>query len=156
MPHQYHANLSIPPPSAGHEAMRIWLGNWRAEGTLHRSNASTAPWISEEEFELLPGGYFVLHRWHEHGGPAPFAGVGVLSYDESSRTYAWRTFENHGFYRHYMVTRDGCTWTFQGETERATYEFSEDGRSQIIHWDVRRDAEEGWSTLCDRMATRTD
>ena len=50
------------------------------------------------------------------------------------------------------MTIDGRTWTLSGEHERATYKFSEDGRSQEISWEWKPG--EGWLPLCDRTAHR--
>ena len=53
------------------------------------------------------------------------------------------------------VKRDGNTWTFEGETERARYDFSRDGRTCVIKWEFKPDGEL-WKPLCDRTAKRVD
>ena len=52
------------------------------------------------------------------------------------------------------MTVDDRTWTLTGEHERATYRFSDDGRTQDISWEWKP-AEE-WLPLCDRTAHRVD
>lgn len=49
---------------------------------------------------------------------------------------------------------DGNTWTCDGEQERATITFSDDGHTQTHHWEYRPEGD--WITLCDRVATRID
>ena len=65
-----------------------------------------------------------------------------------------RTFENHGFYRHYEVVVEGKVWTVTGETERARIQFSEDGKTQTITWEWRPGGQ--WLPLCDRVARRLE
>jgi len=71
--------------------------------------------------------------------------------DEAGRYFA-RSFENHGFYRHYEVAVQGRVWTINGETERARIEFSDDGSQQTITWEWR--PKDVWLPLCDRVATK--
>ena len=65
-----------------------------------------------------------------------------------------RTFENHGFYRHYCPSVDNRTWLLEGETERARTVFDADGNTQTITWEWLRDGT--WLPLCDRVAMRLD
>jgi hypothetical protein len=143
-----------PKPSAGHDALQMWLGRWRAGGCVHGPDGSRAWLRSEESYELLPGGFFVLQRWSEHGQPEPFAGVGVLGYDEALDEYSCRRFENHGFYRRYVVRRFDRQWHFEGETERALYEFDCGGRRVDIRWEWRPLDQGEWRCLCERVALR--
>ncbi len=52
------------------------------------------------------------------------------------------------------MTVDGPTWTLTGEHERATFQFSADGRTQEISWEWKPAGE--WLPLCDRTARRID
>jgi hypothetical protein len=145
-----------PKRVAGHQALQVWLGRWRAEGTVFHADGSTSPWLSDESYEFLDGGFFVIQRWNEHGGDEPFVGVGVLSYDLASDEYAARSFENHGHYRHYEVWREDNVWTFSGELERARYEFAADGATCEVHWECRAIGQNEWRTLCVRTARRVE
>jgi hypothetical protein len=77
-----------------------------------------------------------------------------LGVDARTGKYVARSFENHGFYRHYEVECDGRAWTFSGEFERARIVFSTDGRQQTITWEWR--PADRWLPLCDRVAVRED
>ncbi|WP_309672281.1 hypothetical protein [Gemmatimonas sp.] len=55
-----------------------------------------------------------------------------MGVDADTGHYFARTFENHGFYRHYDVHFDRRLWSITGERERARIEFSEDGNTQTI------------------------
>ena len=58
-------------PSAAHKRLEAFIGTWHAEGTSYGGGGQDAadpraagvPWISDESYEWLPGGFFVLHRW---------------------------------------------------------------------------------------------
>lgn len=134
--------------------MQVWLGRWHAEGTVFHSDGTSSPWISDESYEFLEGGFFVIQRWNEYGSDEPFVGVGVLSYDLASDEYAARFFENHGNYRHYEVWREDNAWTFSGELERARYEFASDGMICEVHWECRPLGSAEWRTLSVRTARR--
>jgi len=75
-----------------------------------------------------------------------------MGWDEGTGRYFARSFENHGFYRHYEVAVEGRVWTLSGESERARIELNEDGRRQTIAWEWRPN--DVWLPLCDRVATR--
>lgn len=72
------------------------------------------------------------------------------SYGSPTQRYFARSFENHGFYRHYEVANEGRIWTFSGELERARIEFSADFSIQTILWKPQG----SWLPLCDRVARR--
>jgi hypothetical protein len=54
---------------AAHRRLDVFIGRWHAEGTSYGEGqradaprASAVPWTSDESYEWLPGGFFVLHR----------------------------------------------------------------------------------------------
>ena len=87
-------------------------------------------------------------------GASPFNTLSVMGVDATTSGYFARSFENHGFYRHYNVAVDGRVWTIDGETERARIEFSADGRTQTITWEWH--PKDRWLPLCDQVAHRED
>ena len=87
-------------------------------------------------------------------GGAPFDTLSVMGVEPGDDCYFARTFENHGFYRHYSLSFEGRTWLLDGETERAQTVFSADGNIQSITWEWLRDGK--WLPLCDRVASRVD
>ena len=139
-------------PGPEHERLGVWIGEWRAEGTNYAADGAKSPWLSDESVEWLAGRFFVVQRWNEHGSAEPFIGLGVMGYDSETKRYFTRSFENHGFYRHYDMTIDGNHWTLDGATERARVEFADDGNTQRIHWEFK--PQDKWLPLCDRVARR--
>lgn len=90
---------------------------------------------SVESFEWLLDGFFLHHRWDGHVGDAALKGMEVLGYDASSQTYCSRFFDYAGNAPTYQVTVRDNVWTYSGELQRATFEFSDDGNTMTTHWD---------------------
>ena len=88
-------------------------------------------------WEWQDGEFFLVQDERAIIGANPFDTLSVMGVDAKTGRYFARSFENHGFYRHYDVAVDGRVWTLTGETERARTEFSADGRTQTISWEWR-------------------
>jgi hypothetical protein len=158
------ANDAEAPPtrSLQHEALAVFLGKWTATGTSFgkpkrptdapRSNSE--PWNSTVTATWYSGEFFLIQdeRATSHG--KPFDTISILGVDARTGKYFARSFENHGFYRHYDVALQDRVWTFTGDTERARVELSADGRKQTITWEWK--PEDRWLPLCDRVAVRQD
>lgn len=140
-----------------HEALAAFLGEWHAEGTTYggdeqspdNPHAGATTWTSNVSARWYSGDFFVVQEERANG---PFDTLCLMGWDAEAERYFARTIENHGFARDYTLTVEGRTWTLTGEHERATYRFSEDGETQEISWELKR--EETWLPLCDRIAKR--
>ena len=149
------------PPVRGpqHEALAVLLGDWRAKGTSFGSSDQTPEhprangfeWTSTHTARWHTGEFFLIQDERAMSG-GPFDTVSILGVDARTGRYFAQTFENHGFERRYNVSVDGRVWTFSGEHERATIEFSVDGNTQTIRWEWRPG--DTWLPLCDRTAIR--
>ena len=60
--------------------------------------------MSDESYEWLPGGFFVLHRWDAQTGKHPFKGAEVMGYDETEGGYFTRMFDNAGHHPEYRAS----------------------------------------------------
>lgn len=151
-----------PARDARHDALAVFLGRWRAEGTSYggpdQSSANPKgagqPWTSTHTGAWHSGAFFLVQDERAATGPDPFDTLSVMGVDAATGRYFARSFENHGFARHYDVAADGRVWTVTGERERARIEFSADGRTQTVAWEWR--PEDAWLPLCDRVAIRED
>ena len=85
-------------------------------------------------------------------GGTSFDTLSVMGVETGDKGHFARTFENHGFYRHYGLSVDGRTWLLDGATERARTIFDAEGKIQTITWEWLRDGK--WLPLCDRVATK--
>jgi hypothetical protein len=152
------------PPTRGeqHDALAVFLGRWRDEGTSFGSPEQSAndlkrggePWVSSHTGTWDTGKFFLIQDERALVGGQPFDTLTVLGVDaQTGRSFA-QSFENHGYSRHYDVVVDGQVWTLSGEFERARIAFSADGRTQTITWEWRPKGQ--WLPLCDRVAQRED
>ena len=151
-----------PVRSDKHQALTVFLGRWRAEGESYGSpqqpaeapKSAAEPWISTHTGNWHTGEFFLIQDERAAIGGKPFDTLSVMGVDAKNGRHFARTFENHGFYRHYDVVVDGQVWTLLGEAERARIQFSEDGRTQTITWEWR--PADQWLPLCDRVARREE
>ena len=152
----------VPVRSAQHEALGVFLGNWTARGTSYGGTDQTgddpkgngAAWVSTHEGAWHTGSFFLIQNERADIAGSRFDTLSVLGVDPETGAYFARSFENHGFYRHYQMKRTSNVWTLIGDTERATTTFTDDNRTQIIAWEWKRG--DAWLPLCDRIAVRVD
>jgi hypothetical protein len=145
-----------------HRALEVFLGKWRAEGTSYGSpdqderepKGNGVPWKSTLEGRWHTGDFFLVQDEKARPGGEVFDTLSIMGVDAQTGRYFARSFENHGFYRNYVVERDGNVWTLTGDTERARIELRNGNREQVITWEWRPKGR--WLPLCDRVATRID
>ena len=143
-----------------HELLSAFLGEWRAEGLSFGGTdqsgadpkANGVPWASTHTARWHSGDFFLIQDERATIGGAPFDTLSVLGVEPGGKRHFARTFENHGFYRHYALSLTGRTWMLEGDTERARTVFDADGNTQTITWEWLRDGK--WLPLCDRVARR--
>lgn len=142
-----------------HEVLAVFLGDWYAAGTSYggdgqspsNPHAGATPWRSINSARWHSGQYFIVQDERANG---PFDTLSLMGWDIDDQRYFCRSVENHGYARDYTMTLDDRTWTLTGEHERATYRFSQDGRTQEISWEWK--PADRWLPLCDRTAERVD
>lgn len=157
-----HDNEAPPTRGPKHDALAVFLGQWRATGKSYGSphqpqddpKSAPQPWLSTHTGRWHTGQFFLIQDERAKTGDNPFDTLSVLGVDARTGKYFARSFENHGFYRRYEVELDGRTWTFTGDFERARIVFSADARQQTIAWEWR--PADRWLPLCDRVAVRED
>lgn len=150
-----------PQRGTRHDALDVFLGEWKADGVSFGGTdqsvdprAHGEPWISTHKAHWHTGSFFLFQDERATIAGRAFDTFSVLGIDPASGDYFARTFENHGFYRHYRLAVDGQTWTLTGGTERARFKFSDDNRRQTIIWEWK--PSNRWLPLCDRVAVRAD
>lgn len=153
-------NETPPTRSAQHAALAVFLGNWKAEGTSFGGTDQTGdnpktngePWMSTHTGYWYTGEFFLIQDERARPGGTVFDTLSIMGVDVQTGEYFARSFENHGFYRHYELRVDGRVWSLSGTSERARIEFSEDGNTQTITWEWRPN--DVWLPLCDRIAVK--
>lgn len=142
------------------ERLSVFVGRWRAEGESYAAGqiaqdprASRVAWASDESYEWLPGGFFLLHQWDAMVGSYPFKGTEILGYEERKGGYFTQLFDNAGHHAEYRVTVEGNTWFFTEEATRAAATISDDRDRIMLKWEWRN-AGADWLPLCEREARR--
>jgi hypothetical protein len=143
------------------EALSAFAGRWTARGTSYGGTDQSGdapqgngePWLSVHEGYWHTGRFFLVQDEKADIAGDRFDTLSVMGVDEDGSYFA-RSFENHGFYRHYRVERDGDRWTLSGNTERATITFMDEGKTQVLVWEWKRG--EAWLPLCDRTASKIE
>ena len=152
-----------PPltPSPELQLLNVFVGKWHTEGLSYGSGQayenpydSAVRWSSEETYEWLPGGFFLVRHYDGQVGDAPTKGMETIGYDAVSQTYPSHLFDNYGrvHLRSWSV-RDGV-WSYTGTEYRATYAFSHDGNTMTIHLEWL-DGED-WLIWADVKATKVE
>jgi Protein of unknown function (DUF1579) len=153
---------TTPVRSNAHDALEVFLGEWRAEGLSFGGTDQSGPdpkangerWESTHTTRWHTGEFFVIEDERALIDGKTFDTHSVMGLEPGSKGYFARTFEDHGFYRHYSMSVDGRTWLLTGEFERARTVFDASGNTQTITWEWLRNGK--WLPLCDRVATRVD
>lgn len=154
------SNEAPPQRSAAHDALSVFLGDWKATGKSYggpdqdpndpkarpeeRTSRHTGAWHTGE--------FFLIQDERAVVGGKQFDTLSIMGVDAATGQYFAHGFENNGFERRYVLQEEGRVWTLTGESERATITFSVDGRSQEIVWEWKPG--ERWLPLCERKATR--
>ena len=145
-------------PNVGPEHRRLdaFAGSWKVTGTNlgGAPNAPNSTVTGEERYEWMPGNFFLVsHFDHRFGDGGQHTGMSVYRYDATTRCYSTHAFDNLGFARRYAVSVDGQRWTYSGDHERATIEFSTDGRTMSVYWELAADGST-WQPLCQLTLTK--
>jgi hypothetical protein len=151
-----------PVRGVEHDALAVFLGDWRAEGTSFGGTdqsgvdprANGVSWVSTHSARWHTGEFFLIQDERARIDGNVFDTLSIMGVEPGDTGHFARTFENHGFYRHYALSVDGRTWQLRGEFERARTVFGVDGNTQTITWEWLRDGR--WLPLCDRVATRVE
>ena len=122
-------------PTAAHRSLEVFIGDWHAEGTFYGDGQDTAnpraagePWTSDESYEWLPSGFFVLHRWDAMAGS--FKSTEIMGYDEAEGGY-------------FTEAQTCASGTVQADGDKMTF-----------NWEWKNGGRK-WLPLCDRVASRT-
>jgi Protein of unknown function (DUF1579) len=153
-------NEAAPVRSSAHDALSVFLGEWRAEGMSFGGTdqsgpdpkANGVPWVSTHSTRWHTGDFFLIQDERARIDGKVFDTLSVMGVEHGDKGYFARTFENHGFYRHYALSVEDRIWLLEGETERARTVFDAQGDTQTITREWLRDGK--WLPLCDRVATR--
>jgi hypothetical protein len=138
----------------------MFVGKWRTTGQsfaegqrIDDPRASAVPWTSEESYEWLPGGHFLLHRWDATVGTYPFKGTEIIGFDESRGGYFSHLFDNAGNHGEYRGECEDGVWKFGEAATRSAIKISANGEEMDVVWQWTNGGRE-WLPLCERRGVR--
>lgn len=142
-----------PRPGPEHAALAPFVGRWSTAGQVLASGSTPAlEIVGIDEYEWLPGGFFLLHRVDVRIGGERVQALEIIGPDAGRGTYFMRSFDSQGGTAQMQATvRDG-TWTFAGDAERFTGAFSDGGGTLSGRWE-RRDGDD-WLPWMDIRLTK--
>ena len=103
--------------TAAHHRLDVFISKRHTEGksfgdgqTADDPRASGAPWTSDEHYEWLPGGSFLLRQWDALVGTRAFNGTKIIGHYEANGGSFTRFFDNASLHPEYSATIDGAVW----------------------------------------------
>jgi hypothetical protein len=115
------------------EALNAWIGRWLNDGCVLDDDGSPGTTITTSDvYDWAPGGFFVVHTAYGPIGDLDVGGTEIIGYDEVKGHYVSHFLDSQGNASISSLEANGDTWTFQGETTRATVEFSDTNRTQTV------------------------
>jgi Protein of unknown function (DUF1579) len=159
--------MTTPPPDPELKRLSPLLGAWRSEE--HTRDSVLGPGVpvaSNESFEWLDGGYFLVSTYETKFGDEPAqTGVNYWGYDSEAKRFRIVFFSNNGPYsedgnRYEGVVADG-TLTFEGPA-RFQYRLDDAGQVRVnpdgtisVAWWLR---DEGgvWQPWMDNRFSRVE
>jgi hypothetical protein len=128
--------MTTPPPDPELKRLEPLLGTWRSEEHTQDSVLGPGvPVVSDESFEWLDGGYFMVSTYDTKFGDEPAQkGVNYWGYDSDAGRFRIIFFSNNGPYtedgnRYEGVVEDG-TLTFEGPA-RFQYRLDDSGQIRV-------------------------
>jgi Protein of unknown function (DUF1579) len=141
-------------PTAAHAQLNVFAGKWKTEGQTRESTSSPAVSIrGTDTYEWLEGGYFLVHHVDVHLGAEFTKVIEIIGYDAEHNNYTTAAYDSQGNSGNYTATLKNGVWKFDGESERATAIFNEDGNEIKIHWEQLTE-EKNWMPWMDVKLTR--
>jgi hypothetical protein len=139
-------------PGPEEQRLSVFLGKWRTEGQT--AGVPAAPIRSSDEYEWIPGGFFVVHRWDSQIGDTDVQGLEVIGYEADRGAYRTQFFDSDGNSGSEQLTVQDRTWTWLGhqvmgsEWHRCTSVVSDDGNTMRARHE-RSDDGESWTPWMD-------
>lgn len=136
------------------DGLQIYLGKWKITGINISSeeNSVQSPVSGENHVKVMAGGKFLESRWKYHFESGEHIGISIIGHDSDALNITSNNFDNLGFHRVYYMDIKADSFKLNGETERATFEFDNDGKTYKEVWEIKKHGT--WKPLCERTGTK--
>jgi hypothetical protein len=130
--------VSEARPGPEHARLAPFVGRWSTAGEVLASPSSPALRIEgTDEYEWLPGGFFLLHRVDVRIGGERVQVLEVIGWDAERGSYFMRSFDSQGGAGVMEAAEREGVWSFEGDAERFTGGFGDGGRTLSGRWERR-------------------
>lgn len=133
--------------------LSIFLGRWKIIGQDHRTVANEIKIEGEEVYEWLPGAPLLVNNWSKNIGDLSRKGSGIIGKNFSHHAFSGDKDEYGIYTRTYHIESKNGTWTFSGDKERVSIQFSEDGSAFFQKWESTSDGI-NWTAMWDINGTK--
>jgi hypothetical protein len=144
-------------PGPEHERLGAFVGRWSTKGRQHPGPfGPAADFTATESFELLTGGFFLIHRLDGTIGRKPMACCEIVGFDATSQCYSVHSYYSDGSSNAMQAHERNGTWTLHGDwcasgellrlrcaiafpdrdAMSSSYEYSKDGSSWTLFWEA--------------------
>jgi hypothetical protein len=137
--------MNRDPASPALQPLDRFVGIWVTDGEMD-SGESVTRFEATDEYEWLPGGYFLLHRFHARMPDGETAGIEVISHDVATNSFVMRSFDSTGTSGLMHAHHDGDHWTYLGDEMRFSGGFSNDGQRFSGTWERRSNDGSTWAS----------
>jgi hypothetical protein len=111
----------------------IFIGKWINEGrTIPAADEPEQRILTSDVYEWVPGGFFVLHLAYGRIGDIDVGGVEIIGYDAAAGMYRTHFYDSRGGVTTEELSVEGDTWSWLGESTRATAVFDDAGKTQTV------------------------
>jgi hypothetical protein len=108
----------VPRPGPEHQKLGYFVGEWTSQGEIKPGLMGQGGKVTgTTQCKWLPGNFFVTCEDSASSPLGQVAGLGVLGYDASKKTYTWNGFNSMGQAEAASGAVDGKTWTYTGDAD---------------------------------------
>ena len=136
-------------PTAEHLALSVFAGKWITQGTIRATkDAAASEMRAIDQYEWLPGGFFMLHTVDAVIAGSPSQSIEVIGYDAEQACYVTRSYDDLGTSDGFTARLKGQAWSIDGEKVRFSGGFKADGAVLTGIWE-QRSGQGRWSPWMD-------
>jgi hypothetical protein len=116
----------------------IFIGTWNTTGEVLETQSAPATTLSATDtYRWLPGKHFIAHDADARFGEVPTRSMEVIGYDQASKKYMARSYDDQGTTELFEVALKGKKWSIVGESVRFKGAFDTDGNTLTGLWELK-------------------
>ena len=142
-----YTDRTAPVRDGRHHALAVLIGKWINEGhTIGTAQVPSAPILTSDVYEWVPGGFFVVHSAFGKIGETSVGGVDIIGVDGDA--YSSTFYDSFGNCHRSRLEIEGDVLRWIGDRTRCTVTMTDDGLTQVAHHESSADGV-SWSASMD-------